>query len=259
MKTIDFFKLQAKNLFRDYKTQTQVNGNYTYTPKFFDIESIFSSYHGFFDIDGWDEGNLTLMKIQHLFAYMLGFEKWADLVNASEAELELTKLLFDNQDKISVEDWEDYIVGAESDNNTTFDTEARIGIFEHVFANVEGHHNPFGDYRLSKKSDDGLRSNKPQPVSIAKPSVQITSLPLSKADRAEFIEVANSVFESVVERIEPNNPELTRELWNAADYVDNMLAQDMLPISKDYALSLIDAFLVHHVIGLATEADKQAA
>lgn len=87
----------------------------------------------------------------------------------------------------------------------------------------------------------------------------ITSLPLSKADRAEFIEVANSVFESVMERIEPNNPELTRELWNATDYVDNMLGQDMLPISKDYAMSLIDAFLVHHVIGLATEADKQAA
>lgn len=151
MSNIDFFKLQAKNLFRDYKTQTIVDGNYTYSPKFFDIESIFFSYHGFFDNDGWDEGNLTLMKIQHLFAYMYSFDKWADLVNASEAELELTKLLFDNQHKISFEDWGDYIAGAELDNNTTFDIEAKIGIFKHVFANVVGgHHNPFGDWRLNK-------------------------------------------------------------------------------------------------------------
>jgi len=152
MNHIDYFKLQAKNLFRDYKTQKLVDGNYTYTPKYFDIESIFSSYHGFFDTDGWDEGNLTLMQIQHLFAYMYGYEKWADLAKASNAELELTKLLFDHQDKISVEDWEIYIAGAESDNNTTFDTETKIGIFEQVFANVEGHYNPFGDWRLTKQN-----------------------------------------------------------------------------------------------------------
>lgn len=256
MKPIDFFKLQAKNLFRDYKTQfLDESGSvpiYNYKPKYFDINGIFVDFD-------WNEENLSLMKIQHIFAVLVGFESWAELVNASEAELELAKLLFDNQHKISLDDWQMYIAGAEEDNNTTFDTENRIEIFKAVFVNVEGHHNPFGDYRLHKKPDSGREIKKPQPVSIAKPSVQITSLPLSKADRAEFIEVANSVFESVMERIEPNNPELTRELWNAADYVDNMLAQDMMPISKDYALSLVDAFLVHHVIGLATEADKQAA
>ena len=56
----------------------------------------------------------------------------------------------------------------------------------------------------------------------------------------------------------PRNPEQTRKLWNAEDYVDNMLTKDMLPISRDYALSLIDAFLVHHVLGLATQADEMA-
>jgi hypothetical protein len=32
----------------------------------------------------------------------------------------------------------------------------------------------------------------------------------------------------------------------------------MLPISKDYALSLIDAFLVGYVIQLAAQADDEA-
>ena len=60
MTHIEYFKLQAKNLFRDYKTQTSyidyVDGNsyYKYDPKYFDVDSIFSDYHGFFD-EGWDE------------------------------------------------------------------------------------------------------------------------------------------------------------------------------------------------------------
>lgn len=35
------------------------------------------------------------------------------------------------------------------------------------------------------------------------------------------------------------------------DYVDNIwLDESMLPIGRDYALSLIEAFLVHHMIDL---------
>lgn len=91
-------------------------------------------------------------------------------------------------------------------------------------------------------------------------SSQITALPLSKADRAEFVETANKVFEAVFHRIEPQNPEATRRLWDAEYYVDELLLRDdMLPIGRDYALSLIDAFLVQHVIGLAVQADEQAA
>ena len=150
MTHIEFFKLQAKNLFRDYKTQTSyiddVDGNsyYTYNPKYFDIERIFLDY-------GSDEENFKLMKAQHLFALMLGFEKWADLLKASDAELELAKLLWDNQHKIHLEDWRMYVAGAEFDNKKTFDTEVRIKIFKNVFANVDGHSSPFGDYRLDKR------------------------------------------------------------------------------------------------------------
>lgn len=88
----------------------------------------------------------------------------------------------------------------------------------------------------------------------------IASLPLRGDDRAEFIRAANHVFECVIERIEPNNEQMTRSLWDAGQYVDHhLLHEGMLPISRDYALSLIDAFLVQYVIDLAVEADKLAA
>lgn len=88
---------------------------------------------------------------------------------------------------------------------------------------------------------------------------QITSLPIAEADRTEFIQTANEVFEVVLERIEAQHPETTRQLWSAEHYVDELLLRDdMLPIDRDYALSLIEAFLVHHVVNLAVEADEQA-
>lgn len=88
---------------------------------------------------------------------------------------------------------------------------------------------------------------------------QIVALPLGKADRAEFVKTANEVFEIVLPEIEAQNPEATRSLWDAEHYVDELLLRDdMLPIDRDYALSLIDAFLVHHVIDLAVKADEQA-
>jgi len=100
-----------------------------------------------------------------------------------------------------------------------------------------------------------------KPTSANKPQkgYLIKKLPFDTDYRTEAIEIANSTFEEVVRRIEPDNPQLTRELWNAADYVDNHhLSDDMLPIDSEYALSLIEAFLVHHVINLATKADKMS-
>jgi hypothetical protein len=40
------------------------------------------------------------MKAQHIIANMVGFRRWAELVNVSEPELELAKSLFDNQDRV---------------------------------------------------------------------------------------------------------------------------------------------------------------
>ena len=52
MKNIDYFKLQAKNLLKDYQTRyLSEDGNiYEYEPKFFDIVGIFLEY-GIMDDD----------------------------------------------------------------------------------------------------------------------------------------------------------------------------------------------------------------
>jgi len=152
MTHVEFFKLQAKNLFKDYKTKSsyidEADGNsyYKYEPMFFDIDTLFLNY----DVD---EETFTLMKAQHIIALIVGFRKWTDLLKASTPELELAKLLFDNQDIISSEDWEMYIHGNENDNNMTFDSDFRLEIFKQVFLNVDGHQSTFPDYRLTRDGD----------------------------------------------------------------------------------------------------------
>lgn len=87
--------------------------------------------------------------------------------------------------------------------------------------------------------------------------VTITSLPVSGADRTALIEEANTAFERILERIEPQNEELTRSLWDAGHYIDHhLVTMDMLPMSRADTAYYIDAFLVHHVIALAVEADR---
>lgn len=133
MTCVDFFRLQAKKLFKDYKTKTSyvddLDGGtyYRYSPKYFDIDGIFVAY----DLD---EDDFSLMKAQHLIALMIGFEQWADLLKASPAELELAKLAFDH--KVDFEEWKMYIVGVERDNREIFDPESKLEIFKKVF--VEG-------------------------------------------------------------------------------------------------------------------------
>lgn len=133
MSCVDFFRLQAKLLFKDYKTKfsyvDDVGGGtyYRYSPKHFDIDGIFAAY----DLD---EDDFSLMKAQHLIALMFGFGQWADLLKASPAELELAKLTFDY--KVDFEEWKMYIAGAERDNRESFDAESKLEIFKKVF--VEG-------------------------------------------------------------------------------------------------------------------------
>ena len=147
MSRIDYFKTQAKKLFKDYKTQSsdvdERDGSirFSYSPTHFDIGRVFSEFD-------WDEENFTLMKAQHLFALMVGFKKWTDLVRASEAELELARLLWEHQHKIHLEDWRIYVAGVESDNGLCLDPESRLRVFVQVFVEGDGHRSPFGDYRL---------------------------------------------------------------------------------------------------------------
>jgi hypothetical protein len=264
MNTIDFFKLQAKNLFKDFKTQTTQfdaeSGNdfYEYKPKYFDILGLI--------LDDYiiDEDDFNLMNAQHLIARLVGFHKWTDMVKASDSELKLAKLLFDNMHKISTEEWAWYLRGVEEDNNLALDPDFKLEIFIQVFANVEGHQSDFTDYRLTatkeQEIDIEVSDVEALPRLKKKRDVQIKSLPLSDKGRKKFIKTANEVFETVMWRMEPDNPELTRGLWNPDIYIDEVLLPKLeLPISREYALYIIDASLVHHVLRLAIQADDNAA
>lgn len=131
METIEYFKLQAKNLFRDYNTRTSRSEKtpgdfkYDYEPNFFYIYDIISDY----DID---EDDFTLMKAQHIIAKIANFDKWADLKNAEQSELELAQLLFEHQDKIDLLSWQFYIADAQTMNEQELDAEIQVGIFQEV-------------------------------------------------------------------------------------------------------------------------------
>ena len=85
MNNIEFFKLSAKNLLKDFKTRRYNKSGkcYEYTPKYFDIGGIFFNL----DIpDTKDDFSFTLMNAQHLIAKLVGFEKWDNLIHAPEPE-----------------------------------------------------------------------------------------------------------------------------------------------------------------------------
>ncbi len=131
MNIIGYFKLQAKNLHKDFKTKTPVLDKtttaflYEYSPKYFDIEMIISD----FDID---EESFSLMNAQHVIAKITNFDKWATLLKASPTELELAKLLYDHQNKIDLVGWNFYISDAQSMNETELDAEIQVEIFKQV-------------------------------------------------------------------------------------------------------------------------------
>ncbi len=158
MNHIDYFKQQAKKLYKDYKTQSSYVENdghtyYCYKPKFFDIGGIFLAYD-------WDETKFSLMKAQHFIAILTGFRKWDNLLTASDTALELARLVFDNEDKISQEEWEMYVDRMEYENNITLSPEDKLGIFKKVFAEVDGHYNGMERFRLDKQGNQpGIMTN----------------------------------------------------------------------------------------------------
>lgn len=131
MNSIDYFKLQAKNLYKDFKTQTPLVGKpiggfkYDYSRTYFQIYDILSD----FDID---EDNFTLMNAQHVIAKIAGFDKWTILIKTEASELELAKLLFEHQDKIDSITWDFYIADCQSMNEDELDAETQVEIFKQV-------------------------------------------------------------------------------------------------------------------------------
>lgn len=152
MNYIDYFKLQSKNLHRDFKTKTPVFDNvindflYEYSPKYFDIDQIVLDYN-------LNEEKFSLMNAQHVIADLAGFDKWTTLIDASEDELELAKLLFDNQNLIDLYSWNDYIKYSESLSQTKFDAETKLEIFKQVVLEDNIFNLVIDGYLLKQKSE----------------------------------------------------------------------------------------------------------
>lgn len=150
MDALSYFKLQAKNLQKDYKTRffNEKERIYDYHPKYFDIVQIFLDY-GIYD-DAKDF-SFTLMNAQHIIARLAGFYKWNELIKASQKELELAKLLFENAEKVRIEEWKVYIDEAQIYNKTEFDAETKIEIFNKVFLENNDSYSFTESYKLNNK------------------------------------------------------------------------------------------------------------
>lgn len=88
MNNIEYFKLQAKNLYKDWKSRKQ---------KYFvfNVKDLFRIYNVKID------ERPTLMKAQHLLAQALGRNKWADLLTEPDEKLSYTR-------NIMEEEWQDF-------------------------------------------------------------------------------------------------------------------------------------------------------
>lgn len=109
MTHIDFFKIQAKNLLKDFKTRiyNEKDELYEYSPKHFDISGIFFYFDYY---DDKKDFTFTLMNAQHLIAKMVGYEKWDNLIHASEPAQELAELLLRRfKSAEDIQDWEETV------------------------------------------------------------------------------------------------------------------------------------------------------
>lgn len=111
MSHLDFFRKQAKNFLKDWRTQTKTvesDGfiSYQYDWKFYDVGDLFFYY----EFDDADEQEITLARAQHLIAKMAGFKKWNDLIHATETEQTLAELLLRRfRNASDVQDWEEVL------------------------------------------------------------------------------------------------------------------------------------------------------
>lgn len=166
MEYIEYFKRQAKNLHKDFKTgQPVFDGFITqnqYSPKFFeDIGDIVNWLEVDREEPWFDETDVTLMKAQQIIAMLSGFKKWGELINASNAGLELGKLLLDNRTGKNlncdtyplVDEWNDYLLWS-GVANLNMDDESLLALFKEVMLNK---YNPSEEeLRIQKEYFDSI-------------------------------------------------------------------------------------------------------
>lgn len=240
MKNIDFFKQQAKNLFKDYKTRVynENEGFYEYSPRFFnDIEEILAN----FEIG--DEDSFTLMNAQHIIARLSGFYKWSELINASEPALELGKLLLINRqayqekqgfftnmvESMIVTDWKSY----EKEYLKDFDDESKLEVFKKVFLED----NPTKSKKRPKISFNFKDAVNPQ--DMLKKIMQAKNLSAEKAITSSITQ------KNCIRIIETGYAGIALSLWGHADpyaekeKLDDPIVEFKLSKDKERLVALI--------------------
>lgn len=87
---VGYFKLQAKNLFHDFKLDfMQDDSAYVCAPRFYDVNAVVT------DFGISDYADFTLMKAQHILAKIAGFASWDDLLKSSQERLAAGKDMLD--------------------------------------------------------------------------------------------------------------------------------------------------------------------
>lgn len=164
MTPIEYLKFQAKNLYKDFKTQTssfdpKLRRNvYEYDPRFFKIDLLVDDFN-------INEENFKLGNAQHVIAKLCGLDKWTDLSKASPAKIELSVLLYTNMDRVEVRDWDEYVSRIETENKVKLDDEFKLQIFTEVF--IEGEQDIYYDgYRLSKDDETEIEWEKDDAISL---------------------------------------------------------------------------------------------
>lgn len=95
------------------------------------VKSIFK----YFGCTQKDEESFSLMRAQHFIAQMLSFDNWNDLLNASDEELKLSRIILENcHDEKQLGTWWDYFNYAELDN---YCIESQINICTSYFSGNE--------------------------------------------------------------------------------------------------------------------------
>ena len=89
MTHIDFFKREAKNFLKDWRTQkitqnTDGSYSYHYDWKFYDIDYIFSKLK----LDNKDRQEITITRAQHWFAQTFDQKSWKVLISLTDTEQE---------------------------------------------------------------------------------------------------------------------------------------------------------------------------
>ena len=104
MDAVAFFKLQAKNFLKDWKTRYRdEEGLWQYRSRFIDVDRFFMEA-GYGD---WGDEEPSLMRAQHFVALICELDSWSELINLPEDELEFMKYVWENQNRCSFDDWAD--------------------------------------------------------------------------------------------------------------------------------------------------------